>query len=417
MYDPDRTSASPPHAAPAAATSVQNDGPSAPLASARHDASGASAHTHAPGQPVSIPVGLGRLPIRRRNAAEETATISGGEPAHSGGARETGAAIQIPDAARSVIPTEGEQQGLLPDASLDHPDQDPALTVQSGESPAAGCRWARLEGQAMIPVSDLVASPFRARLPPNLDSLRSLADSLASSVQPIPPIFVRRKEGRWELLGGHRIVMAGRHYLGWTEISALVLDIPADLDAAYWVIGSDCAHERISPWVLMRAVKILLALSPGDEEQSQREIARRNKWREQAVSEAKHVGLAITGTVLERAGVDEARDAAPLTALSRDDLRDVRRGRTVAERAAILRQLVLSRRENPGSNRGRLEVGHLFHTTVDGNTWTVEVGGLAERSDAELRAISRRMVQSLRSRHRALRDAAVATPQSDEGQG
>lgn len=289
--------------------------------------------------------------------------------------------------------------------TLDLPVRDfaPPAKIEPSRT-VVGPRWARPTGHTVIQISDLLLSPFRARLPPDPEALRPLADSLASSVQPIQPVFVRRKDEQWELLDGHRITLAGQHHLGWTEVLAVVLDIPDDVEAAYWVIGSNHAHEKLSRWELMRAVRILLAVSPGDERRTQRRIARRNGWSEQDVSEAKFWGRAVSPAVLEKAGVDEATHSAALNCLSRDHLRGIRRGETEEERAAILRRLVLGPRESPGTTSNSPEPEDLFSTAMIGSTCRIEVVDLAERTGSELRVICRRMSQRLTEQHRALRD-------------
>jgi hypothetical protein len=320
-----------------------------------------------------------------------------------------GAHTEAPDAIRPDNSAEAGQQEVL---ILPWIEVDLRGQVQVSEPPAKGeppravpgARWARPLGQAVIQIDDLVSSPFRARLPPDPGSLRLLADSLASGVQPIKPPFVRRKNACWEVLSGHRIILAGQHYLGWTEVVAVILDIPDDVEAAYWVIGSNHAHEEESKWVLMRAVRILLSVSPGDEVRTQREIARRNQWGESAVSEAKHWARAITPAVMEKAGVDEATHSAALNCLTRQHMRTIRSGETEEERAAILRRLVLGPGESLATTGDLPEVDALFSTAMVGSNWRVEVTNLAERSDSELRAICRHMVQRLKAEHRALRD-------------
>jgi hypothetical protein len=320
-----------------------------------------------------------------------------------------GAHTEAPDPIRPDNSAEAGQQEVL---ILPWIEVDLRGQVQVSEPPAKGeppraipgARWGRPLGQAVIKINKLVLSPYRARLPPDPGSLRLLADSLASGVQPIPPMFVRRKNDQWELLGGHCITLAGQQYLGWEEVLAVVLDIPDDMEAAYWVIGSNEAHAKLSKWELMRAVRILLAFAPGDEVRTQREIARRNKWCESAVSEAKYWARAITPAVIEMAGVDEARHSAPLNDLTREHLREVRWGATEMERAAILRRLVLGPGESLATTGDLPEVDALFSTAMVGRTWKGEVMNLKERSEAEMRVICRRMVQRLKAEHRALRD-------------
>lgn len=361
-----------------------------------------------PGTPISqsgLFPDLGPIPGRKLGTGDEPIREVPSQQALP----RVGAHTEAPDAMRPDDSAEAGQQEVL---ILPWIEVDLRGQVQVSEPPAKGeppravpgARWARPLGQAVIKINKLVLSPYRARLPPDPGSLRVLADSLASGVQPIPPVFVRRKNDQWELLGGHCITLAGQQYLGWEEVLAVVLDIPDDMEAAYWVIGSNEAHAKLSKWELMRAVRILLAFAPGDEVRTQREIARRNKWCESAVSEAKYWARAITPAVIEMAGVDEARHSAPLNDLTREHLREVRWGATEMERAAILRRLVLGPGESLATTGDLPEVDALFSTAMVGPTWKGEVMNLKERSEAEMRVICRRMVQRLKAEHRALRD-------------
>lgn len=318
-----------------------------------------------------------------------------------GGARSEAQGVMAPEA-----PERREAPVAVGASGADMPGADPARRAVDDRGGVAGIRWARPTGLKTIQIEDLVVSPYRARLPHDPRSLRPLAESLTSGVQPLQPVFVRSKGDRWELLSGHRIVLAGQHHLGWTHVMAIVLDIPDDVDAAYWVIGSNHATEKLSPWEFMRAVRILLAVSRGDTATTQREIARRNDWNEQDVSEAKHIGWAITDPVLERAALSEHRDATVLNRLTREDLRAVRRGGTEQERAEILQRLALAHRNGPEGTRDLIDVEDLVTMRMHGSTWIVEVADLPDRTLRELQAIGRRIVKHLKVQHRTLRGSA-----------
>jgi ParB-like chromosome segregation protein Spo0J len=260
--------------------------------------------------------------------------------------------------------------------------------------------WAHVDGMQMIPIDQVVPSPYRVRLRSDPESLAPLVESLALGVQPIPPIRVRMRDGRHELLGGHRIVDALRHHLGVQEIAVIVMDVQDDLDAAYLVVGDNRSDYKDSRWDCMRAVGVLLAA--GGERATQRQIARRNYWHQSDVSEWRYLDELLSPAVLKTAGVDEDEHAGRLRRLERRHFRALRGCASDTARAALLRDLVIHGNDIPRGQGDNLEPGLLF-TMIVGGEWMGKVTDLAELSERQFRAVCRAVVQDLGEKRATLR--------------
>lgn len=71
----------------------------------------------------------------------------------------------------------------------------------------------------------IVASPTNPRKSHDQNGIIELAESMAPPVGLIQPITIRAiGDGRYEIISGHRRVLAARH-LGWTSIDAIVRDV------------------------------------------------------------------------------------------------------------------------------------------------------------------------------------------------
>jgi len=85
------------------------------------------------------------------------------------------------------------------------------------------------DGSAVeIPLTDVVDSPYQPRLQYNPEEIDHLAETMREATQG-EPIRVRVKNGKYELISGHRRVRAARS-LGWTEIAAYV-EVLTDAEA------------------------------------------------------------------------------------------------------------------------------------------------------------------------------------------
>ena len=103
-----------------------------------------------------------------------------------------------------------------------------------------------------ISLADVDDSPFQPRLEYDPEEIDALAKTMAASMQ-ADPIKVRRVNGRYELISGHRRKRAALS-LGWTEIDAVVeqrSDSQAELEAMLLV----CANEPLSDYELAKMYK------------------------------------------------------------------------------------------------------------------------------------------------------------------
>jgi ParB/RepB/Spo0J family partition protein len=90
-----------------------------------------------------------------------------------------------------------------------------------------------------IPLSEVDDSPFQPRLEYNPEEIDALAKTMAAGSQ-ADPIKVRKVNGRYELISGHRRKRAALS-IGWTEIDALVehrTDDEAELESMLLVVGN-----------------------------------------------------------------------------------------------------------------------------------------------------------------------------------
>lgn len=96
-----------------------------------------------------------------------------------------------------------------------------------------------------IPLSLVDDSPYQPRLEYDPEEIDSLAKTMAVTSQ-ADPIKVRKVEGRYELISGHRRKRAAIS-LGWDEISAIVEvrdDAEAEVEAMLLVTG----NVKLSDW-------------------------------------------------------------------------------------------------------------------------------------------------------------------------
>lgn len=75
----------------------------------------------------------------------------------------------------------------------------------------------------MIPVALVVDSPYQPRLQYDPEEIDNLAETMREASQG-EPVRVRLKNGKYELIAGHRRTRAAR-ILGWTEIAAYIEDL------------------------------------------------------------------------------------------------------------------------------------------------------------------------------------------------
>lgn len=250
----------------------------------------------------------------------------------------------------------------------------------------------------------LVRSPYNPRLQSDPKEIENLARGLSNGLAPL--IFVRRKaDGTYEILQGHRIVEALRQ-LGWTKAQVVVLDIPDDLDAAMYVVGTDRKTAPLFPWELMRAIGRLVVLAEG--RITQKQIAARNGLRAPEVSEANTRNEALSDEVLALAGISEQTHSGQLKKLKRSHMRyivDGPNGRRAAETewapedvADRLKEVVLGDAPEPGLT---VRVENITDAMTDEGTWTLTVTKLAEMSKVELDAVVKRMPQRARQAWKA----------------
>lgn len=75
----------------------------------------------------------------------------------------------------------------------------------------------------MIPLALVVDSPYQPRLQYDPEEIDNLAETMREASQG-EPVRVRLKNGKYELISGHRRTRAAR-ILGWTEIAAYIEDL------------------------------------------------------------------------------------------------------------------------------------------------------------------------------------------------
>jgi ParB/RepB/Spo0J family partition protein len=97
--------------------------------------------------------------------------------------------------------------------SADHDDASATPAVTLNKDSAA----------VMIPLSLVVDSPYQPRLQYDPEEIDNLAETMREASQG-EPVRVRLKNGKYELISGHRRTRAAR-ILGWTEIAAYIEDL------------------------------------------------------------------------------------------------------------------------------------------------------------------------------------------------
>jgi hypothetical protein len=270
--------------------------------------------------------------------------------------------------------------------------------------------WAIVVEHRRVPIDLIDPSPFRARLPDE-SHVRAIAESLRAGVHPIPPVHVRAVRARYQQLDAHSLIDACRRHLNLEDVEVIVVDLPDDLQAAYWVIGSNRATRRETPWEVMRAVGRIFSLTTQSEKRTQREISQRTGWDESTVSEAKHWAKAISPEVLQLAGVDEAEHASRLLALRRSDLRYIRSGplgckgpdedRKAEKVAERLSERVFAI-DVPAATESFDPSGRVRMGIIDGD-WEARIRDLGSCSGAEVRAICQHITAAIVAKHKELR--------------
>lgn len=258
----------------------------------------------------------------------------------------------------------------------------------------------------------LIRSPYNARLQSNSKDIEALASGLRNGL--VPLVFVRRRaDGTYEILEGHRIVEAWR-YLGRTTVQVVVLDIPDDLDAAMYVIGTDRKIAPLCAWELMRAIAMLVLMAEG--RMSQKEIGDRNGLRGPEVSEAKTANEALSADVMARAGISEQTHSRQLQTLRRRHMRyivDGPNGKRAAEGAWApedvadrLREVVLGDARELGSTA---ELDQISDKTTGEGDWTLTIPKMTGLSKVEFDVVIRHVTQLARRAWKA----ANAGPSAD----
>jgi ParB family chromosome partitioning protein len=104
----------------------------------------------------------------------------------------------------------------------------------------------------LIPVKDIIPSPFQPRMHFDEETILNLASSI-ETLGVIQPIVVRKKNDRYELIAGERRLEAVK-FLKRKEIPAIVKDI-SDLDAFRMAIAENLKRENLNPIEIANAIK------------------------------------------------------------------------------------------------------------------------------------------------------------------
>jgi ParB/RepB/Spo0J family partition protein len=107
-------------------------------------------------------------------------------------------------------------------AELGHSD------ANGSDTPASITTRASASNVVSVPLSMVVDSPYQPRLQYDPEEVDQLAETMREATQG-EPIRVRMKNGKYELISGHRRVRAAR-ILGWTHIAAYV-EVLSDVEA------------------------------------------------------------------------------------------------------------------------------------------------------------------------------------------
>lgn len=173
------------------------------------------------------------------------------------------------------------EQGLLDEqsddaiASLDEqetptPEEEPrpeetklpsAVAGKPNASRQAEAQQDKAEnGERLVPIDDVVVSPFQPRIVFDSEKIEELADLIATMGLFNKPI-VRLVNGKWELIGGERRLRACK-LLGWKELPVKVVDVD-DATAEIMALVDNTGSEPLTPYEEARAIYRSIELRHG----------------------------------------------------------------------------------------------------------------------------------------------------------
>ena len=182
-----------------------------------------------------------------------------------------------------------------------------------------------------IPPAELEPAPWQTREELDPEALEELVASLKASGI-LEPLLAREKDGRLQLLAGHRRKEAAIR-AGLEVVPVRVLSIPDDSRAQVVTLAENLVRSDLSPWEEARGLQALrLQLRAAGGKATRDELATMTGRGAGTVSEALTIAEGLTDEVVAAAKVDRRI----LTKLPKAALLNASRGANIGAKAALL---------------------------------------------------------------------------------
>jgi ParB/RepB/Spo0J family partition protein len=186
-----------------------------------------------------------------------------------------------------------------------------------------------------VPPAELEPAPWQTREELDPEALEELVASLQASGI-LEPLLAREKDGRLQLLAGHRRKEAAIR-AGLEVVPVRVLSIPDDSRAQVVTLAENLVRSDLSPWEEARGLQALrVQLRAAGGKATRDELASMTGRGAGTVSEALAIAEKLTDAVVAAAKVERRT----LTKLPKAALLNASRGATLAARAALLTMAV-----------------------------------------------------------------------------
>jgi ParB family transcriptional regulator, chromosome partitioning protein len=198
-----------------------------------------------------------------------------------------------------------------------------------------------------VPPEELEPAPWQTREELDPEALEELVASLRASGI-LEPLLAREREGRLQLLAGHRRREAAIR-AGLAVVPVRVLSILDDSRAQVVTLAENLVRSDLSPWEEARGLLALrLQLRAAGGRATRDDLASLTGRGAGTVSEALTIAEALTEEVIAAANVDRRT----LTKLPKTALLNASRGGNYAARAALL-ALAVAATDAPGQATGK----------------------------------------------------------------
>jgi ParB/RepB/Spo0J family partition protein len=194
-----------------------------------------------------------------------------------------------------------------------------------------------------VPPADLDPAPWQTREDLEPEALDELVASLKASGV-LEPLLAREKDGRLQLLAGHRRREAAIR-AGLAAVPVRVLSISDDSRAQVVTLAENLVRSDLTPWEEARGlVALRRQLRAVGSKATRDELASMTGRGAGTVSEALAIGEGLTDDVVAAAKVDRRT----LTRLPKAALLNASRGANIDAKAALLALAVASTGSAPG---------------------------------------------------------------------